>query len=108
MREQGVPTVEDVRHGVELMLPQSDFWVYAGERDMLPVVFTRTSAVEYLVVLLRQIAPPVRVFPYPVLKSILDGLLLLLGEGSLLTVEHAALFAVCVDLGVIYPHIAEV
>ena len=108
MREQGVTSVKNVRHGVQLMLTQSDFRVYAGERDMLPVVFTRTSAVEYFVVLLRQIAPPVRLLPYPLLKCVLDGLLFLLRQRGLLTIEHAALFAVCVDLGVIYPHIAEV
>ena len=75
---------------------------------MLSVVFTRTSGVEKLVVPLNQIVPPRRVFPYPFLKSVLDGLLLLLGKRGLLGVEHALLSAVRIPPRVVNAHVAQI
>ena len=75
---------------------------------MLTVILAGPGAVEQLIVFLRQLTPPVRVFPYPILKSILDGLLLLLSKGGLFRIENAALLTVWICLGVIDTHIAEV
>ena len=75
---------------------------------MLSVVFTRTGGVEKLVILLNQFVPPRRVFPYPFLKCVLDGLLLLLGKRGLLGVEHTLLSAVRILDGVVNTHVAQI
>ena len=75
---------------------------------MLSVVFARTGGVEKLVILLNQFVPPRRVFPYPFLKSILDGLLLLLGKRGLFGVEHALLSAVRILNGVVDTNVAQI
>ena len=75
---------------------------------MLSVVFARTGGIEKLVVLLNQIMPPRRVFPYPFLESVLDGLLLLLRKRGLLGIEHALLSAVCILNGVVNAHVAQI
>ena len=75
---------------------------------MLSVVFTWTGGIEKLVVLLNQIVPPRRVFPYPFLKCVLDGLLLLLGKRGLLGVEHALFSAVRILNGVVDTNVAQI
>ena len=105
MCKQGIAAIQDVGYSVSLMLPQGDFRVHAGEDDMLSVVFPWAQRIEPLIVAINQVPPPVRVFPYPVPKGVLDGLLLLLCKGGFLAVEHTALSAVRVLHGVIYPHI---
>ena len=55
------------------------------------VVPARSCAVEQLVVLGDKRLPSVSIFPQPVAEGALDDLLLLLGEGGLLDVEHPAL-----------------
>ena len=90
------------------MFPKLYLRIHAGERNMLSVVLARTGGIEKLVVPLNQIVPPRRVFPYPFLKSVLDGLLLLLGKRGLLGVEHALLSAVCILNGVVNAHVAQI
>lgn len=75
---------------------------------MLSVVLARTGGIEKLVVPLNQIVPPRRVFPYPFLKSVLDGLLLLLGKRGLLGVKHALFSAVCILNGVVDTNVAQI
>ena len=90
------------------MLPQPDFGVHAGKGDMAPVILPGTGGIEQLIVACDQRVPPVRVFPYPVTESVLDGLLLLLCQRRFLAVQYTALLAVCVVLGIIDTHIAEI
>ena len=94
--------------GVELMLPQCDFGVHTRKRQVLAVVFPRACGVKTLVVCLHHITPPVRVFPNPVPKGVLDGLLFLLRNGRFLVIEDAALLAVRVADGIIDAHVAEI
>jgi hypothetical protein len=75
---------------------------------MLTVILAEPGAVEQLIVFLRQLTPPVRVFPYPIMKSILDGLLLLLSKGGLFRIENAALLTVRICLGIVDSYIAEI
>ena len=75
---------------------------------MASVVLARARRVEQLVVLGDKRLPALRAFPQPVAEGVLDDLLLLLGEGGLLDVEHPALGAVRVLDLVVDSHVAEV
>lgn len=81
VRKERIATVKNVRHGVQLMLTEPDFRVHAAECDVAAIVFTGAVGVEQLIVFRNKLLPSVGVLPNPVLKRILDGLLLLLSEG---------------------------
>ena len=106
--QQRIAAVENVGNSVKLMLSQSDFRVHAGEGDVTAVILSGTGGIEKLIVPCDQIMPPVRVFPYPVAESIFDCLLLLLCEGGFLAVQHTALLAVRIVLGIVDTHITEI
>ncbi len=108
MGQQRVSAVQHMGDGVELMLPQGDLRVDAAEHDMPSIILAGPDGVEQLIVLLLQGLPPLGVFPYPVPKSVLDGLLFLLGQGGGVMVQNAAFLAVRVLDGIIDSHIAEV
>ena len=82
--------------GVDLMGPELDGRVDAHEVEMAPVRFPGANRVELLVVELAQPVPAVLVFPNPVLERLFDELLLALGDGCLLLVEHGDLVAVLI------------
>ena len=106
--KEGVAAIKNVSNSIELMLTEPDFRVHAGEDDVLPVILAGAGGIEKVVVLSYQRLAAVRVFPHPLLKSVLDGLLFLLGEGGLLAVEDALFLAVSVHLGVIDADVAEI
>ena len=64
---------------------------------MAPVVFSGPDGVKSLIVKGGQPLPPLRVLPYPFLESVLKGLLLLLGYGSLLRVGNTVFAVPVVD-----------
>ena len=86
--KQGVAAIEDVGDGVHLMLPQGDLRIHAAEIDVAAIIFTGSVAVEQNVVRLADLLPPLRVFPDPLGKRLLQQLLLALCDGGLLFVEH--------------------
>ena len=94
--KQRIAAVEDVRHGVSLMLPKLDFGVHTAENDMTSVVLTGTQAVEFIVVKATESFSALRVRPNPILKALLDQLLLCLCDCCFLLVQDGFLFAVCV------------
>ena len=108
MCKERVAAIQNVSNSVQLVLSKLYLRIHAGERNMLSVVLARTCGIEKLVVLLNQIMPPCWVFPYPFLKCVLDGLLLLLGKRGLLGVEHALFSAVRILNGVVNAHIAQI
>ena len=108
MGQQRISAVQHMGDGVELMLPQGDFRVDAAEHDMPPIILTGPDGVEQFIVLLLQGLTPLGVFPSPVPKSVLDGLLLLCSQGGGIVVQNAAFLAVRVLDGVIDSYIAEV
>ncbi len=106
--QKRIAAVEDAGDGISLVFAQLYLRVHAGEGEVGAVVLTRSCAVEQLVILGDERLAALRVFPQPVAEGILDDLLLLLGEGGLLDVEHTALGAVrFLDL-VVDAHVAEV
>ena len=108
MGKEGVAAVEHMGDRVELVLPQPDLRVHARKGDVAAVVFAGSGGIEQLVIPCDQGVPPVGVAPYPVPESVPDGLLLLLGEGGFLAVEHAPLPAVRIVLGIVDAHVAQV
>ena len=95
-------------HGVELVLPELDFRVDAHKPQMAPVILAGPDRVEFLVIELTQALPPVLILPYPVLESLLDLLLLGLGDGGLFLIQDRLFVAVFVLNIVEYPHIFEI
>ena len=75
---------------------------------MAAVILARADRIEAFVVLLHQRLPPIRVAPDPLLKGVLDGLLLLLRKRRFLGIENAPLRAVCIINRVIDAHIAQI
>ena len=108
MGQEGIAAVENVGDGVPLVRPQGDLRVHAGKDDVASVVFAGPGAVHFLVVLLHQRRPPLRVLPYPVLESIPNKLLLLRRQGGFLGIEDPFLLAVRVGDGIIDAGIPEV
>ena len=94
--EQRIPTIENVCHGIFLMFPQFDFGVHTTKSDMAPVILTGSYAVELFVIQLRQFFSAGRVCPYPVLKALLDKLLLRLSDCGLFFIEYRFLFALVI------------
>ena len=86
--KQGVAAIEDVGDGVHLMLPQGDLRIHAGKVDVAAIIFTGPVAVEQNIVRLADLLPPLRVFPDPLGKRLLQQLLLALCDGGLLLIEH--------------------
>ena len=106
--QQGVAAVEDVGNGVFLVFPQLDLRVHAAKDDVAAVIFPGSCGIKLLVVLGHQPLPAAGIFPEPVLKGVLDGLLLLLCQGGGLLVEDAALLAVGILHGVVDADVLEV
>ena len=90
------------------MFPEGDFRVDAAEGDVLAVVLTGPGGVIQLIVLVYQRLAASGVLPYPILKGVLDGLLLLLGQRRFRLVEDAALLSVLIHHGIVDAHIPEV
>ena len=103
-----IAAVKNVCNGVSLMLPQSDFRVHTGENDMTSIILAGTGAVHFLVVLTYQRLAAFRVFPNPILKSVLDKLLFLRGKSGFLGIQHTALSAVRIFHGVINTNVTEI
>ena len=77
MCEQGISTVKHMGDGISLMFPEGNIRIHTAETDMTAIIFTRSGGVKKLIVLRNQRFTTARVFPYPILKRILDCLLFL-------------------------------
>ena len=88
VRQQRISSIQGVCDRVPLMIPQGNLRIHAGKSDVLPVIFTGPDAVEQFVVFRYQSFTPVRVAPDPVPESVLDCLLLLLGQGGFFLIQH--------------------
>ena len=108
MGEEGVSPVDGPGHGVALVRPQGDFRVHPGKHQVAAVIFPGPDGVELLVVQGTQTLPAGGVCPHPLLELLFDLILLVLGDGGLLLVEHPLLFAVLVLDGIENPHIPQV
>ena len=108
MGQEGIAAIEDVGNGVDLVRLQLDLRVDAVKLYPASIVFTGPDAVHFLIVLLHQGLPPLGVPPYPVLKLIPEGLLLLRRQGGLFGVQNPLFLAVQVLHGVINANIPEV
>ena len=95
-------------NGIQLMFPQGNFRVHATKGNVAAIILAGTGGVHFLVVLAHQSLAALRIFPNPVLKGFPDSLLLLGSQGSLLGIQHTALFSVCVLYGVIDTDIPQV
>ena len=102
--QQGIPAIQDMGNGVDLVGPQGDLRVDPGKIDMAAVIFPRTDAVEFVIIEPCQPLPALRVFPYPILKRLLDERLFPLCDGGLFFVENGVAILVIVE----DPHIPQV
>ena len=85
-----------MRHRISLVFPKLDFRVHTTENDVASIVLTGTQAVEFIVVKAAEPFSALRVRPDPILKALLDQLLLCLCDCRFLLVQNGFLFAVCV------------
>ena len=89
------------------MLSQIDLRVHAHKMNVTTVILTGPGAVKELVVLFYQQGAPLRVFPDPASKSVLDSLLFLLGEGGFVLIQHALFLAILHD-GIINAAVTQI
>ena len=94
--------------GISLMFPESNIRIYTAETNMTTIILTGSGGVEKLIVLRNQCFPAARVFPYPILKRILDCLLFLLGEGCILFIQDTLLLSIRIFDGVINTNVFQV
>ena len=87
---------------------QLDFRVNTHKIQVTAVVLTGTNRVEGFVIEFAQPLSALRVFPNPICKGLFDELLLGLGDGGFLFIEHRRLVA----FGILYivedPHIFQI
>ena len=79
-----------------LMFPQLNFGIHTAEYDMASVILTGTDTVELLIVEPDKLFTAVRIIPNPVLKALLDKLLLRLCNLRFLVVENCFLSALII------------
>ena len=84
--QQCIAAVEDMGNGIDLVFPQGDFRVHAGETDVAAVILTGTDGVKGFVVNMAQFVSAVNVFPDPLGEFLLDQLLPVLSDGGFLFV----------------------
>ena len=106
--EQGISTIKHMSDSISLMFPEGNIRIHTAETDMVAIILTGSGRIKKLIVLRNQCFPASRVFPYPILKRILDCLLFLLGKGCLLFVQNTLLLATCIFDGVIDTNIFQV
>ena len=106
--KQRITAIKYMGNGIALVFPEGDLRVHAHEFDVASIVFTGTSRVEQLVVLLHQRNAPLGVLPDPVGESILDDLLLLLRQHGLSLVQHTFWLALGILDGVVDADIFQV
>ena len=76
MCEERIAAVKDMRNRISLVFPKLYFGVHTVKGDMASVILTGTDTVELFVVELAKSFSAFRIRPYPVLKALLDKLLL--------------------------------
>ena len=108
MGKEGVSPVDGTGNGVALVGPQGDLRVHPGKHQVAAVILPGPDGVELLVVQGTQTLPAGGVCPHPLLKLLLDLVLLVLGDGGFLFVEHPLLFAILVLDGIENPHVPEI
>ena len=79
-----------------LMFPKLNFGIHTTENDMASVILTGTDTVELVVIQPYQLFPSCGITPYPILKALLDKLLLRLGDSGFLFIEYSFLFALII------------
>ena len=79
-----------------LMFPQLDFRIHTTKNDMAPIILTGADTVEFVVIQPYQLFPSCGITPYPILKALLDKLLLRLGDSGFLFIEDSFLFALII------------
>ena len=107
MRQKGVVPIQHMGNRIALMLSQIDLRVHAHEMNVGTVILAGPGAVKKLIVLFHQQSAPLRVFPDPSSKSVLDGLLFLLGESGFVLVQHTFFFPILLD-GIINAAITQI
>ena len=94
MTEQWIAAVHNSCNSVLLVFPQSYFGIYPVEGYMAAVILTGTDRVKPNIVDFTQVVTPFGVFPYPILKGLLDWRLLLLSDGGFLDIQLCNLVTV--------------
>ena len=106
--QQRIAAVQNMGNGIDLMGPQGDFRINAYKIQMAAVVFTGPNRVEGFIIEFTQPFPTLRVFPYPVGKCLLDELLLGLGNGGFLFIQHCLFMTFHIFHIVENPHIFQI
>ena len=108
MGEKRIPAIKNVSNSIPLMLTQFDFRIHTVKGDMASVILPGPNGIEQFIIGFNQVFAAFRIFPYPVPESVLDSLLLLLGQSSLFLIQHTFFFPFRILNRVIYPDISQI
>ena len=79
-----------------LMFPECDFGIHTTESNMASIILTGADTVKLVVIQPYQLFPSCGITPYPILKALLDQLLLRLSDSGFLFIEDSFLFALII------------
>ena len=108
MCKERIAAVKDMGNGVDLMGSERDFWTDTAESNMASVILTGSDRVKGIVVGTDKAVSAFWVFPYPVLKRLLNDFLLCLCRCGFLMVEYCLFVTVFVIHIVKDTHITQV
>ena len=106
--KERIAAVKDMRHRISLVFPKLYFRVHSIECDMASVILTGTDTIELFVVELAKSFSALRIRPYPILKALLDKLLLCLSDCGFFFIQNCFLLAVCIFFIIEDTHILQV
>ena len=79
-----------------LMFPKLNFGIHTTESNMASIILTGADTVKLVVIQPYQLFPSCGITPYPILKALLDQLLLRLSDSGFLFIEDSFLFALII------------
>ena len=106
--KERVAAVKDMGNRIDLVRSERDFWADTAESDMTAVILTGSDRVKSIVVGTDKTVSAFWVFPYPILKRLLDYFLLCLCCRGFLMVKYRFSVAVFVQNIVKDTHITQI
>ena len=96
MGKERIAAVKDMGNSVNLVGSKRNFWADTAKGNMPSVIFTGSFAVKGVIVITDKAVSAFWVFPYPILKRLLDDFLFRLCRRGFLMVEYRFFVAVFV------------
>ena len=108
MGQQSVSAIEDMSDGVHLVGSQGNLRIHSHKIQVTSIVFPGPNTVECIIVEPCQPLPALWIFPYPVLKFLLNQFLLALSNGRFFLVQDGGFYSIFIGHIIKNPYIAQI